>query len=47
MPLPDLPFESLNRGFAVAITIRAKEGEGDAVGAILESLVAPTMPSRG
>lgn len=33
----------LNAGFAVAIHIEAKEGEGDAVAKILEDLVAPTM----
>jgi quinol monooxygenase YgiN len=33
----------LNDGFVVAITIEAKEGQSEAVGAILEELVAPTM----
>lgn len=33
----------LNDGFVVAITIEAKDGEADAVAAILEGLVAPTM----
>ncbi len=37
----------LHQGFVVAISIRAKEGQGDAVGTILESLVAPTMAEPG
>lgn len=37
----------LNEGFVVAISIEAKEGEGDAVGKILEQLVAPTMAETG
>lgn len=37
----------LNEGFVVAITIEAKEGEGDAVGAILAGLVAPTTAEPG
>jgi quinol monooxygenase YgiN len=37
----------LNDGFVVAITIEAKEGQGDAVGAILEGLVAPTLAEPG
>lgn len=34
---------NLNEGFAVAIHLEAKEGEGEAVAKILEDLVAPTM----
>jgi quinol monooxygenase YgiN len=37
----------LNVGFVVAINIVAKEGEGDAVADILQSLVAPTMAETG
>jgi quinol monooxygenase YgiN len=37
----------LNDGFIVAITIEAKEGQSDAVGAILEGLVAPTLAEPG
>ena len=37
----------LNDGFVVAITIEAKEGQADAVAAILEGLVAPTMGEPG
>lgn len=37
----------LNIGFAVAITIEAKPGEEDAVGAILQGLVAPTTAEPG
>src|ERR1700704_771552 len=37
----------LNDGFVVAITIEAKQGQGDAVGAILEGLVAPTLAEPG
>jgi (4S)-4-hydroxy-5-phosphonooxypentane-2,3-dione isomerase len=37
----------LNNGFVVAITIEANEGESEAVGAILEGLVAPTMAEPG
>ncbi|MFT6580707.1 MAG: quinol monooxygenase YgiN [Alphaproteobacteria bacterium] len=34
---------NLNKGFAVAIQIEAKAGEGDAVAKILENLMAPSM----
>lgn len=37
----------LNDGFVVAINIEAKEGEGEAVAAILEGLVGPTMAEPG
>lgn len=37
----------LNDGFVVAIIIEAKEGEGDAVGALLGGLVAPTLAEPG
>jgi quinol monooxygenase YgiN len=37
----------LNDGFVVAITIEAKEGQADAVGAILGGLVAPTLAEPG
>ena len=36
-----------NVGFVVAITIEAKPGEEDAVGAILQGLVAPTTAEPG
>lgn len=39
--------EDLNDGFVVAIAIEAKEGEEDAVGALLQGLVAPTMAEPG
>src|SRR3990170_3693106 len=47
MPDASLRFEELNRGFVVAITIEAKDGEADAVAQILEGLVAPTMAEPG
>lgn len=37
----------LNKGFVVAITIVAKENEGEAVAAILEGLISPTMAEPG
>jgi quinol monooxygenase YgiN len=37
----------LNQGFVVAITIEAKPGEEDAVAALLQGLVAPTMAEPG
>ena len=37
----------LNDGFVVAINIEAKEGQGEAVGAILAGLVEPTMAEPG
>lgn len=47
MPDTSLTFDDLNAGFVVAINIEAKPGEGEAVGRILESLVAPTMAEPG
>lgn len=38
---------NLNAGFVVAIHLFAKEGEGDAVAAILQQLVVPTMAEPG
>lgn len=37
----------LNMGFVVAINIEAKEGEEDAVAALLQGLVAPTLAEPG
>jgi len=37
----------LNDGFVVAITLEAKEGQSDALAAVLEGLVAPTMAEPG
>ena len=37
----------LNDGFVVSITIEAKDGEGDAVAALLGELVAPTLAEPG
>jgi quinol monooxygenase YgiN len=37
----------LNDGFVVAITIEAKGGQADAVGAIIGGLVAPTLAEPG
>jgi quinol monooxygenase YgiN len=37
----------LNDGFVVAITIEAKEGQADAVAALLGELVAPTLAEPG
>ena len=37
----------LNDGFVVAITIKAKDTETEAVAAILQDLVAPTMAEPG
>ena len=47
MLAPDFQFSDLNNGFVVAITIDAKDNEGDAVAAILENLVQPTMAEPG
>ena len=44
---PNFSFSDLNHGLVVAINIVAKEGDADAVGKILEDLVAPTMAERG
>jgi quinol monooxygenase YgiN len=37
----------LNDGFVVAITIEAKEGQADAMAALLGELVAPTLAEPG
>jgi quinol monooxygenase YgiN len=37
----------LNDGFVVSIMIEAKEGEGDAVAALIAQLVAPTLAEPG
>jgi quinol monooxygenase YgiN len=37
----------LNTGFVVSVRIIAKDGEADAVAAILKSLVGPSMAERG
>jgi len=42
-----LTIQDLNDGFVVAINIEAKEGQSDAVAAILESLIAPTTAELG
>ena len=39
--------KELNDGFVVAINIEAKDNEGEAVAAILEGLVEPTMGEPG
>ena len=39
--------QQLNSGFVVAITIEARDGEAQAVAAILEGLVEPTMAEPG
>lgn len=39
--------KELNDGFIVAINIEAKDGEAEAVAALLEGLVAPTMAEPG
>lgn len=43
MPYVDPFAAGLNKGFAVAINIVAKEGKGDEVARILEDLIEPTM----
>lgn len=37
----------INDGFVVAVTIEAKEGEADAVAALIAGLVAPTLAEPG
>ncbi len=37
----------MNQGFVVAVTIEAREGEADAVGALIGGLVAPTLAEPG
>ena len=47
--MPDTAFtpDDLNEGFVVAIRIDAKAGEEQAVAAILQGLVAPTLAEPG
>ena len=47
MKKPSYTPADLNTGFVVAIAIEAKPGEEDAVGAILQGLVAPTTAEPG
>lgn len=47
MSYSDPAAANLNKGFAVAINITAKEGKGDAVANILQGLIAPTMAEDG
>ncbi len=47
MPAPSFTASDLNDGFVVAIDLVAKEGEADAVAALLDGLVAPTMAEPG
>lgn len=47
MKAPTYTPAALNDGFVVAITIEAKPGEEDAVAALLDGLVAPTMAEPG
>ena len=39
--------QDLNEGFVVSITIEARPGEAEAVGDLLEQLIAPTMSEPG
>ena len=43
----NLAAQDLNTGFAVMVRITAKEGEADAVAAILQGLAAPSMAEPG
>lgn len=47
--MPDTSYttKELNNGFVVAINIEAKDKEAEAVAAILEGLIAPTMAEPG
>jgi quinol monooxygenase YgiN len=47
MTAPRYTPADLNQGFVVAITIEAKDGQSEAVGAILEGLVTPTLAEPG
>lgn len=47
MPETSFTPSDLNEGFVVAIDIVAKEGEADAVAALLDGLVAPTLAEPG
>ena len=39
--------QDLNTGFVVAVSIHAKDGEGDAVADIIQQLIAPTTAEPG
>jgi quinol monooxygenase YgiN len=41
--IPSTTLTALNEGFVVAIMLEAKDGEADALAAILDDLTAPTM----
>jgi len=43
--IPPATLSALNEGFVVAIMLEAKEGEGDALAAILHDMTPPTVPS--
>ena len=47
MPEASYTPRELNDGFVVAIDIAAKDGQADAVAAILEDLTGPTMSEPG
>lgn len=47
MPETSYTTKELNDGFVVAINIEAKDKEAEAVAAILEGLIAPTMAEPG
>lgn len=47
MPETSFTPSDLNEGFVVAIDIVAKEGEADAVAALLDGLVGPTLAEPG
>ncbi len=47
MSYTDPTATNLNKGFAVAINIIAKEDKGDAIADILQGLIAPTMAEKG
>jgi quinol monooxygenase YgiN len=47
MSYSDPAAANLNEGFAVIINITAKEGKGDAIAAILQGLIVPTMAEDG
>ena len=41
--IPPATLSALNEGFVVAIMLEAKQGEGDALAAILRDMTPPTM----
>lgn len=45
--IPRDSLAELNRGFVVAIMLEAKEGEADALAAILREMTPPTMAEPG